>query len=57
MGAVLSWFTLRLSGLILETAEALKRWRVSTTLYFSLCSSLQNHVSVCVCGMSAFVHD
>lgn len=36
MGAVLSWFTLHLSALVLGTADALKRWRVSKSLFNSL---------------------
>lgn len=32
MGAVLSWFTTHLCVLMLDTADALKHWRVSKTL-------------------------
>lgn len=32
MGAMLSWFAARLCALVLDTADALKRWRVSKTL-------------------------
>lgn len=32
MGAVLSWFAARLFALVLDTADALRRWRVSKTL-------------------------
>lgn len=46
MGAVLSWFTLHLSALLLETADALKRWRVSKSLFNS---SFDNYSCTCAC--------
>lgn len=36
MGAVLSWFTFHLSGLLLETVDILKRCGVSTSLFSRL---------------------
>lgn len=60
MGAVLSWFAVRLCALVLDTADGLRRWRVSKTLVCGI--SLKNcictkgslncafaHVHVCVC--------
>lgn len=32
MGAVLSWFATRFFALVLDTADALKHWRVSKTV-------------------------
>lgn len=47
MGAVLSWFTARVCALALDTASALKRWRVSK-ISFQVCSLTGSSLS-CVC--------
>lgn len=46
MGAVLSWFTLHLSALVLEIADALKRWSVSKSLFNR---SFDNYACTCAC--------